>query len=41
MDQPYIKNGDVTVQQLIDQAVQKFGEKMAIGRFKRFKILEG
>ncbi len=40
MDQPYIKNGEITVQQLIDQAVQKFGEKMAVGRFKRFKILE-
>ncbi len=40
MDQPYIKNGEVTIQQLIDQAVQKFGEKMAVGRFKRFKILE-
>jgi elongation factor Ts len=40
MDQPYIKNGEITIQQLIDQAVQKFGEKMAVGRFKRFKILE-
>ena len=40
MDQPFIKNGEITVQQLIDQAVQKFGEKMAVGRFQRYKILE-
>jgi elongation factor Ts len=40
MDQPYIKNGEITIQQLIDQAVQKFGEKMAVARFNRFKILE-
>jgi elongation factor Ts len=33
MDQPYIKNGEVTIQQLIEQAVQKFGEKMAVRRY--------
>jgi elongation factor Ts len=41
MDQPFIKNPDQTVQALINTAVQKFGEKMAVGRFKRFKVLEG
>jgi len=40
MDQPFIKNPDMTIQGLIDAASQKFGEKMAVGRFKRFKILE-
>lgn len=40
MDQPFIKNPEVTIQGLIDTASQKFGEKMAVGRFKRFKILE-
>jgi len=40
LNQPFIKNPDVTVQGLVDGAVQKFGEKMAVGRFKRFKILE-
>lgn len=40
MDQPFIKNSEMTIQQLIDAAVQKFGEKMAVGRFKRFKVLE-
>ena len=39
-DQPFIKNPDVTIQGLIDGAVQKFGEKVAISRFKRLKILE-
>jgi elongation factor Ts len=41
MDQPFIKNPDTTVQGLINSAVQKFGEKMAVARFKRFKVLEG
>jgi elongation factor Ts len=40
MDQPFIKNPDVTIQQLVDVAVQKFGEKMAVTRFQRFKVLE-
>lgn len=40
MDQPFIKNPDMTIQGLVDQASQKFGEKMAVSRFKRFKILE-
>ena len=40
MDQPFIKNPEVTIQGLIDAAVQKFGEKTAVGRFARFKILE-
>jgi len=40
MNQPFIKNPDVTIQGLIDAAVQKFGEKIAVVRFKRFKVLE-
>ncbi len=40
LDQPFIKNSEVTIQGLVDQAVQKFGEKTAVGRFARFKILE-
>lgn len=39
LDQPFIKNPEVTIQGLIDQAVQKFGEKTALIRFKRFKVL--
>jgi len=40
MNQPFIKNPDITIQGLVDAASQKFGEKMAVGRFKRFKVLE-
>lgn len=40
LDQPFIKNPDVTIQGLIDAAMQKFGEKTAVGRFVRFKVLE-
>ncbi len=40
VNQPFIKNTDMTIQNLIDAAVQKFGEKMAVGRFQRFKVLE-
>jgi elongation factor Ts len=40
LDQPFIKNPDVTIQGLVDAAMQKFGEKIAVGRFKRFKVLE-
>lgn len=41
MDQSFIKNPEMTIQALVNGAVQKFGEKMAVGRFKRFKVLEG
>lgn len=39
MEQPYIKNPDVTISGLIEQAIQKFGEKIDIGRMSRFSIL--
>jgi elongation factor Ts len=39
-NQPFIKNPEITIQGLVDAAVQKFGEKTAIARFKRFKVLE-
>ncbi len=38
LDQPFVKNGDVTVREMIDQAVQKFGEKVEIVRFERFSV---
>jgi len=38
MEQPFIKNGDLTIEQLISNAVQKFGEKTEIGRFVYFSI---
>jgi elongation factor Ts len=38
MKQPYIKSPDKTVEQLIEEAIQKFGEKVEIGRIARFSI---
>lgn len=40
LDQPFIKNPEMTIQNLIDNAVLKFGEKIAIDRFNRFATLE-
>ncbi len=40
MEQSFIKNADLTIQALVDNASQKFGEKMAVSRFRRFKVLE-
>lgn len=40
LDQPFIKNPELTIQALIDSAVQKFGEKIAIARFSRFSAIE-
>ena len=36
LEQPFIKNPDLTVQNLIEGATQKFGEKIEITRFARF-----
>lgn len=40
LNQAFVKNPEVTIQGLLDAAVQKFGEKVAIARFARFKVLE-
>ncbi len=40
MNQAFIKNPDMTIAALIDAAVQKFGEKIAVARMSRFKVLE-
>lgn len=40
LNQPFIKNPEVTIEALISAAVQKFGEKIAIARFSRFAVLE-
>lgn len=36
--QPYIKNPAVTVKELLNQAIQKFGEKIEISRFVRYNL---
>lgn len=38
MEQEFIKNPEQTIKTLIDEAVQKFGEKIDIGRVARFAI---
>lgn len=38
MKQAYIKNPEQTIEQLIEEAIQKFGEKVEIGRISRFSI---
>lgn len=40
LDQPFIKNPDITIQGLIQAGIQKFGEKIEIARFARFSVLE-
>jgi elongation factor Ts len=38
MEQPFVKNGDITIGELISSAVQKFGEKVEITRFERLSV---
>lgn len=38
LEQPFIKNPDQTIQHLISNAIQKFGEKVEIARFARFSV---
>ncbi len=38
LEQDYIKNPEETIQSLLDSAVQKFGEKIAVARFVRFSV---
>jgi len=36
--QAFVKNPDITIKQLIDGGVQKFGEKIVVARFSRFAV---
>jgi elongation factor Ts len=38
LEQPFVKNGDITVQTVVDQASQKFGEKVEITRAERIAL---
>jgi elongation factor Ts len=38
MEQPFVKNPDLSIQNLVDQAIQKFGEKIIVGKFVRFSL---
>lgn len=39
MKQAYIKNPEKTIEQMIEEATQKFGEKIEVGRIARFSIM--
>lgn len=38
LEEPFIKNPETTVAKLIEEAVQKTGERIKIGHFARFEI---
>lgn len=38
LEQPFVKDPSVTIRELIDQAVQKFGEKVELVRFERLSV---
>jgi elongation factor Ts len=40
LDQPFIKNPDQKIQDLVNGAVQKFGERTELRRFVRFSVSE-
>lgn len=41
LDQPFVKENDKKVQQLVQEAVSKFGENIVVRRFARFQLGEG
>jgi elongation factor Ts len=38
MNQPFVKNPDITIEQLINDLIQKTGEKIEIGKFNRLSV---
>ncbi|OHA46369.1 MAG: elongation factor Ts [Candidatus Terrybacteria bacterium RIFCSPLOWO2_01_FULL_44_24] len=38
LTQPFVKEPDKTVQELINEAIAKFGEKITVGKFSRFSV---
>ncbi|MDP9120460.1 MAG: translation elongation factor Ts [Acidobacteriota bacterium] len=41
LEQPFVKNPDLTVGQMISEAIAKIGENIQVRRFARFKLGEG
>ena len=41
LEQPFIMNGDVTVQQYLSQKTAEIGEKLSIRRFTKYVLGEG
>lgn len=40
LEQSFVKDGDITVEELVKQTIAKLGENMRIGRFARLKLGE-
>lgn len=38
LDQPFVKNGEVTIRQYIEGGIQKFGEKIEVVRMERLSV---
>jgi elongation factor Ts len=38
MNQPFVKNPDITIEQVLNELIQKTGEKIEIGKFNRLSI---
>ena len=38
LDQPFVKNPEITIQGLLDEAMQKFGERVEIAEMSRFSV---
>ncbi|MEK9181470.1 MAG: elongation factor Ts [Patescibacteria group bacterium] len=38
LEEPFIKNPDMTITKLIEEAIQKTGERIKIGNFARFEL---
>ncbi len=41
LEQPFIKDPDVTIQDLLNEKISKIGENLSIRRFARFEVGEG
>jgi elongation factor Ts len=40
-EQPFVKNPDMTIEQMINEKIAKNGEKISVRRFVRYKMGEG
>jgi elongation factor Ts len=38
LEQPFVKNGDITIRQLVESGIQKFGEKIEVVRMERLAV---
>ena len=41
MEQPFIKDPDKTITQIINESISKIGENISIRRFTRYQLGEG